>query len=94
VGQRHLPWLWHLAAADQPHIRDGVVGGAKGPYGDARGAVAGESGDAMDAGGVNRFSQGHRRQDGGEPSRQHGCGHRRLLWHDRGRKTYMSVEVN
>jgi hypothetical protein len=30
VGQRHLARHRHLAAADQPHIRDGMMGGAKG----------------------------------------------------------------
>jgi hypothetical protein len=35
------------------------------------GAVAREAGDAMDAGRLKGFGQGHRRQAGGEPPRQH-----------------------
>ena len=30
MGQRHLTRHRHLSATDQPHIRDGVVGGANG----------------------------------------------------------------
>ena len=30
VGQRHFARQRHMAAADQSHIRDGVMGGAKG----------------------------------------------------------------
>jgi hypothetical protein len=32
---------------------------------------AGEAGNAMDARGLNRLGEGHRRQDGGEPPCQH-----------------------
>jgi hypothetical protein len=33
--------------------------------------IAGAAGDAMDARGLNGLSQGHRRQEGGEPPGQH-----------------------
>jgi hypothetical protein len=69
MRQRYLPWHRHLAAADQPHIGDGVMGGPKGPDRDQRRARAGEAGDAMHAGGLEGFGQAHRRQDGGEPAR-------------------------
>jgi hypothetical protein len=70
---RHLARHGHVAPADQPDIRDRVLGRAERPGGDQRRPVAGEAGDAMDAGGLNRFGQGHGRQDGGEPPGQHPC---------------------
>jgi hypothetical protein len=36
-----------------------------------RRAVPGEAGDTVNARGLNRFGEGHRRQDGGEPPCQH-----------------------
>jgi hypothetical protein len=71
VRPRPVPRHRHLAAAAQPHIRDGVMGGATGARGDRGGAGAGTAGDARGAGGVEGFSEGHLRQDGGEPPRQH-----------------------
>src|SRR5215218_5705359 len=56
------PW----PAADQPRIRDGLVGRAKRAGGDPRRAVAGEAGDAVDPRGLKGLGEGHRRQDGGE----------------------------
>jgi hypothetical protein len=58
MGQRHLARHGHLAAADQPHVDNGVVGGATRPGGDEGGAPPGEAGDAVDAGGVESFGQG------------------------------------
>jgi hypothetical protein len=55
----------HAAPADQPHIRDGVVGSAKRAGRDQLGAVVGEAGDAVDVCGLDGFGQGHRRRDGG-----------------------------
>jgi hypothetical protein len=57
VRQRHFARQRHLAATDQPDIRDGVVGGAKGEYCDERGAVAVVAGHATDARGVEDFGQ-------------------------------------
>jgi hypothetical protein len=71
VRPRHVARHRHLAAADQPQLREGVMGGAKGARGDQGGAGAGEAGDAVDAGGFDGFGQRHGRQDGGEPVRQH-----------------------
>jgi hypothetical protein len=71
VRQRHVAWPRHLAPADQPDVRDGVMGGAKRASRHQRGAVAGEAGNTMDACGLNGFGQGHRRQDGGESPCQH-----------------------
>jgi hypothetical protein len=70
VGQRHVAWYRHVAPADQPRIRDGVMGHAKRVGRDQRGAVAGEAGDAVDARGLDRFGQGHRQQEGRETSGQ------------------------
>jgi hypothetical protein len=36
VGQRHFARHRHVAATNQPHIRDGVMGGAKGAGRDQR----------------------------------------------------------
>jgi hypothetical protein len=72
VRQRDFAGYRHLPATDQPHIRDGVVGGATRPRRDDGGAIAGETGDAVDAGGVEGFGEGQMRQDGGEAARQHG----------------------
>jgi hypothetical protein len=58
VGQRHFAWHRHVAPADQPDIRDGVMGGTKRAGRHQRGAVAGEAGDTMDACGLNGFGQG------------------------------------
>jgi hypothetical protein len=48
------------------------MGGVKRPSRDQHRAIAREAGDAMDARGLNGSSQGHRRQDGGEPPCQQG----------------------
>jgi hypothetical protein len=66
MGQRHLAWHRHVAATDQPHIRDGVVGGATRAGRDPRRAGAGEAGDAVDTPGLKGFGEGHCRQDGGD----------------------------
>jgi hypothetical protein len=59
VRQGHLSWQWHLAAPDQPHIGDRVMRGAKRASGDDRGAGASETGDAVNARGLQRFGQTH-----------------------------------
>ena len=56
-----------------PAFSDRMVQGATRARHDARHAVTGAAGDAMDARGVDGFWEGHLRQDGGEPARQHGC---------------------
>ena len=71
VGQQHVARHRHGAPADQPHIRNGVVGRAKWVGRDQRRAVAGKAGDAVDAGSVEDFRQDHRRQNGGEPPGYH-----------------------
>jgi hypothetical protein len=48
-----------------------VVGHATRASRDPRRAVAGEARDAVDTRGLDRFSEGHRRQDGGESACQH-----------------------
>jgi len=68
VGQRHFARHRHVAPADQPRIRDGVVGRTKRARRDQRRAVAGEAGDAVDTRGLNGLSEGHRRQHGGDMS--------------------------
>jgi hypothetical protein len=47
-----------------------MMGGATRASRHQRGAVAGEAGDTMEACGLERFGQGHRRQDGGQPTAQ------------------------
>ena len=71
MGQRHFAWHWHVAPADQPRIRDGVVGRATRAGRDQRRAVAGEARDAVDTRGLKGLGEGHRRQNGGEPAGQH-----------------------
>ena len=53
------------------------MGGAQRPDRDPRRAVTGEAGDTVDADGLDGFGQAHRRQDGGEPPRQHRLPHPR-----------------
>jgi hypothetical protein len=60
-----------MAAADQPGIREGLVGRATRAGRDQRRTVAGEAGDAVDAGGLNGLGEGHGRQDGGKSPGQH-----------------------
>ena len=55
VRQRHLARPGEVAAADQPHIRKGVMRGATWAGGDQRCAVAGEASKAMDTRGLNSF---------------------------------------
>jgi hypothetical protein len=57
VRQRHLAGQRHLSPTDPAHIGDRVVRGANRVGGDQRRAVAGEAGDAMDAGGVDGFGE-------------------------------------
>jgi hypothetical protein len=67
VGQRHLARHRHVAPADQPGIRDGVVRRATRAGRDQGRPVAREAGDAMDARRLNSPGEGHGRQEGGEP---------------------------
>jgi hypothetical protein len=69
VGPRHLARHRHVTTADQPCIREGLVGRATRARRDQRRAVAGEAGDAVDAGGVDGFGEAQRRQDRGQPAR-------------------------
>ena len=71
MGQRHVTRPRHVAPADPPRIREGLVVRATWAGRDPRRAVAGEAGDAVDTRGLNRLGQGRPRHDGGEPSRQH-----------------------
>jgi hypothetical protein len=58
MGQRHLAGHRHVTTADQPCTRDGVMAGATRAGGDQRRAVAGEPGDAVDAGAVEGIGEG------------------------------------
>jgi hypothetical protein len=58
VRQRHVAGHRYLSATNQPHIRDRMVRGATRPRRDERGAIAGETGNAVDAGGVEGFGEG------------------------------------
>jgi hypothetical protein len=88
VGQRHFARHEDVSAANQPHIRDDVMRGAKRTGGDQGRAVAGEAGDAVDTGSLKGLGEGHRRQNGGEPPCQYrlACPRRpsrRILWAER-----------
>ena len=71
VRQRHFAWHRHLAPTDQADIGDRGMRGATWARRDARRAVTGAAGDAMNARGVDGLGQGHVGQDGGEPACQH-----------------------
>jgi hypothetical protein len=75
VGQRHVAWHRHVAPTDQPCIREGMVGCARRAGRDPRRTVYGKAGDVVDARGLDGLSEGHRRQDGGEPPCQHRLPH-------------------
>jgi hypothetical protein len=73
VGPRHLARPRHVAPADQPHIGEGVMGGAKRPGRDQGRTIAHEASQAVDARGLNGFGQGHLWQESREPvHRPHG----------------------
>jgi hypothetical protein len=73
MGERSLARQGHLTAANQPHIGNGLVGGATRPGGDDGGAPPGAAGDEMDAGGVDGFGQGQIGEDRRQTSGQHRC---------------------
>jgi hypothetical protein len=73
VRQRPLARQRDLTAADPPHIRDGMMWGAKGAAGDQGRAPTGEAGDAMHPGGIEGVGQAHRRLEGGQAARQPRC---------------------
>lgn len=54
-----------MAPADQPRIRDRVMGGATRAGRDQSGVPAGEADDAVDGGSFDGFWEGYRREDGG-----------------------------
>ena len=74
VGQRLVARHRHMAAADQPRIREGVVRRATRAGGDPRRTVPSEARDAVDTRGLNRLGEGHRRQDGGHAHHVKGVG--------------------
>ncbi len=57
--------------------RHGGDGGATRPRRDHGHANAGEAGDTMHAGGLQRFGEAHLQQHGGQPARQHRRPHAR-----------------
>jgi hypothetical protein len=88
VGQRHLARHRHVAATDQPRIRDGMVERTTWAGRDQRRAVAGAAGDAVDPGGLEGFGEGHGRQNRGESERRHRRARprgpsKRTLWSER-----------
>ena len=58
VGQRHVARQRHLAPADQPRIRDGMMGGGTRAGCDRRGAVAGEAHDTVEVRGLRASVSG------------------------------------
>jgi hypothetical protein len=71
LREGHLTRYRPVAAADQPPVREGVMGGPKGAGGHQRRALPGEAGHTVDARGLDGFSQAHGWQDGGEAPGQH-----------------------
>src|SRR5712692_1679710 len=63
VAERHLAGPRYGAAADEPSIADGVMRGAEGPRAHQAASIFQDSGDAVDARGLDGFFQGHGRQD-------------------------------
>jgi hypothetical protein len=57
VRQRHVARQRHLAPADQPDIRDGVMRGTTRMGRDQGGAVAGAAGDAVEVRGLDGLGQ-------------------------------------
>jgi hypothetical protein len=92
VGQRHVTRHRHVAPADQPRIRDGVVGRATRAGRDQRRPGAGEAGDAVDTRGVEGFRQGHRRQHGREAAGQYRFARPEITIHCRHRHPLRSVD--
>jgi hypothetical protein len=73
VCPRHLCRQRHLTAADQPHLRNRMMGGATRLRGHKGRAPAGQAGNAMDARGFDGLGQRHLRQERREASRQPRC---------------------
>jgi hypothetical protein len=82
VGQRHVARHRHVAPANQPRIRDGVVGRATRAGRDPRRAVAGEASDAMDTRDLNGFSHQLGEQDRSQPPSQTRHAHSQRLQHE------------
>jgi hypothetical protein len=64
VGQRHLARHGHVAATDQPRIRDGMMGSTTRSGRDQRRTVPREASDAVYPCGLKGFGEGHGRQSG------------------------------
>jgi hypothetical protein len=69
VRQRDIARHRHVTPTDQAHILDRLVRGATRAGRHHRRAVVRQAGDAVDAGGLEGFGQGHWWQDGGEMTR-------------------------
>ncbi len=72
MRERHLARLRGVAAADQPHVGDGVVRGAEGTGGDERVVPLQKPHHAVDLGRLDRLLEEHGREDGGDAPGQHG----------------------
>ena len=72
MGERDFAGARDYASADQAGIGDGVMRGAIGALADEAAAGVEDSGDAVDFGGLERFFESERRQDGGHALGQHG----------------------
>ena len=71
VRQRHLARPGEVPAAEQPHVRDRLMGGATRAGRDQGCAGAREAGDAVEARGLDGVSEDHRWQDGPEGAGQY-----------------------
>lgn len=63
------------ATPDQARVGDRARRGTERTLGDHRSVGAGAAGHTRDARRLQRFGQTHRRQDGGQPTRQHRLAH-------------------
>jgi hypothetical protein len=72
VGEGNFARARVGAAAEEANVGDGVVGTAEGAAGDEAFARVEESGDGVDAGGLDRFLLGHVGHDGGHAFGEHG----------------------
>ena len=72
MSQRDLARAGNGASADQASIADGVVGRTEGTSADQSRAIFKGAGDAVNAGGLDGFVEGHWREDRGNALGEHG----------------------
>src|SRR4029077_19668902 len=71
VGEADFARSWKRTSAEQSNVADGVMRRTKRSCRNERSFAVKESGDAVDLGGLDRFIERHRRNDGGYSLGQH-----------------------